>query len=165
MTALQPHRLNGSEARRTCLGPVDSPSKVSTSNSTEEQDNLKQEPGPAAGVLLGSNAGITAAATGTSTVLVGTTAAASAVTANGVQVLSLERDDIVVVAQLTSLGGETQVSNRRNGDVGVLGVEVEALDPGVLGLVLKFQGERFVLEVGETGLGGNGGVTETASLS
>lgn len=70
----------------------------------------------------------------------------------------------MVVAQLTSLSGETQVSNRRNSDVGVLGVEVEALDPGILGLVLKFQGEGLVLEVGETGFGGNGGVTETTSL-
>lgn len=71
----------------------------------------------------------------------------------------------MVVAQFTSLGGETQVSNRRNSDVGVLGVKVEALDPGILGLVLKFQGEGLVLEVSETGFGGNGGVTETASLN
>jgi hypothetical protein len=70
----------------------------------------------------------------------------------------------VVVAQFASLGGETQVSNRRNGNVRVLGVEVEALDPGVLGLVLKLQGEGLVLEVGETGFGGNGSVAEAASL-
>ena len=70
----------------------------------------------------------------------------------------------MVVTQLTSLGGETEVSNGWNGDVGFVGVEIKALDPGVFGLVLQLEGQGLVLEIGETGLGRDGGVTETASL-
>lgn len=70
----------------------------------------------------------------------------------------------MVVAQLTSLGREAKVGNRWNGNIMVLGVEIEALDPGVLGLVLKFEGQRLVLEVGKTGFGRDGGVAKTTSL-
>lgn len=70
----------------------------------------------------------------------------------------------MVVAQLTGLSGETQVSNGGNSNVGFVGIEIKALDPGVFGLVLQLEGQGLVLEIGETGLGRDGGVAETASL-
>jgi hypothetical protein len=70
----------------------------------------------------------------------------------------------VVVAQLTRLSGETEVSNGGNGNVSLVGVESKAVGPRVFGLVLQFQGEGLVLEVGETGLGGDGGAAKTTSL-
>lgn len=70
----------------------------------------------------------------------------------------------MVVAQLTGLGREAKVGNGWNSNVAVFGVEVETLDPGVLGLVLEFKGQRLVLEVGKTGFSRDRGVTKTASL-
>ena len=127
---------------------------IASSNNQEEEYDLHEEPCPATARLWWRRFPSSSATRG-----------GAAGRLRGVEILGVDGDDIVVVAQFTSLGGETQVSNRRNSDVGVFGVKVEALDPGILGLVLKFQGEGLVLEVSETGFGGNGGVTETASLN
>jgi hypothetical protein len=70
----------------------------------------------------------------------------------------------VVVAQLTGLSGETEVSNGGNGDVRLVGIEGKAVGPRIFGLVLQFQGEGLVLEISETGFGGDGGAAKTTSL-
>ena len=96
------------------LSPVRSPSQISTCNSQEEQNNLDQEPSPAtaAAFLLGSlDMALILGSAGRST-------AGSGGTSNAVQVLGLERNDVVVVAQFTGLGRETQVRDGRDGDVG-----------------------------------------------
>lgn len=104
---------------------------------------------------------MTGAAAATRTTALGTFGAlATSVTVQRIQVLRLERDNIVVITQLTGLGGETQVSDRRNGDVRVLGVEGEAVGPGILRLVLQVQSQGLVLEVGKTELSGDGGIAE-----
>jgi len=46
----------------------------------------------------------------------------------------------VVVAQFTGFGGETEVGDGGDGDVGFFGVEFEAIGPAVFGLVLEFEG-------------------------
>lgn len=70
----------------------------------------------------------------------------------------------MVVTQLTSLGRETEIGDRGNSNVGILGVEGETFCPGIFGLVLEFQRQGLVLEVGEAGLGRNRGAAETTSL-
>lgn len=113
------------EPRRPGLGPVDRPAKVSTNNRTEEQNDLEEEPRPATAALLLRGTG--AAAALTAAIVRGTTA--TAVAAERVQVLGLDGDDVVVIAQLASLGGETEVRNGGNGKVGVVGGKAEALGP------------------------------------
>lgn len=75
---------------------------------------------------------------GRSTTVAGFRAAGAA--ADAVQILGLERNDVVVVAKFAGLGGETQVGDRGNGNVGFLGIELEALGPAVFGLVLEVEG-------------------------
>lgn len=70
----------------------------------------------------------------------------------------------MVVAKLTGLSGETEICDGGNGDVGLISIESEAVGPRVFGLVLEFQGEGLVLEIGETSLGGDGGTAKSTSL-
>lgn len=70
----------------------------------------------------------------------------------------------MVVAQLAGLGGEAQVCDGGDGDVGILSGKIEALGPCVFALVLQLQGQRLVLEVGKAGFGGDGRTAETTSL-
>lgn len=70
----------------------------------------------------------------------------------------------MVVAQLARLGGETQVCDGGNGDVGVGGRQFEAVGPRVLRLVLQVQSQGLVLEVSETKLSWDRSVAETTSL-
>ena len=98
------------------LSPVGSPSHISACNSQEEQNNLDKKPSPAtaATFLLGSlDMALIFGGAGRST-------AGSGGASNAVQVLGLERDDVVVVAQFTGFGGETQVRDGRDGNVGFL---------------------------------------------
>lgn len=44
------------ETRRPGLSPVDCPAEVCAGNSSEEEDGLEQEPGPAAALLRGLGA-------------------------------------------------------------------------------------------------------------
>lgn len=69
----------------------------------------------------------------------------------------------MVIAQLAGLGGETQVRDGGNGNVGILGIESEAVGPGILRLVLQVQRQGLVLEVGEAELSRDGGVAQAAS--
>lgn len=148
---------NHLEPRRPHLSAVNRPAKVAAHHSAEEQNNLEQEPRPAATLFLGL-----AGATGPATAARGIGAAE--VSVQRVQVLRLERDDIVVVAQLAGLGGETQICDSRDGDVGVCGRQLEAVGPRVFRLVLQIQAQGLVLEVGETKLGWDGSIAEATSL-
>ena len=78
------------------------------------------------------------ACAGRSATVAGSRAAGAA--ADAVQILGLERNDVVVVAKFAGLGGETQVGDRGDGNVGFIGIEFEARDPAVFGLVLEFEG-------------------------
>ena len=84
--------------------------------------------------------------------------------ADAVEVVGLDGHDVVVVAQLAGLGGEAEVGDRGDGDVGVRGIQREAVVPGVLRLVLQVQGQGLVLEVGQAGFGGDGGASEATGL-
>lgn len=75
---------------------------------------------------------------GRSATVAGSRAAGAA--ADAVQILGLERNDVVVVAKFASLGGETQVGDRGDGNVGFIGIEFEARNPAVFGLILEFEG-------------------------
>lgn len=77
-----------------------------------------------------------------------------------VEVVCLDRDDVEVVAQFAGLGAEAEVGDRGDGDGAVL----EAEGPQVVGLVLEFEFEGLVLEVGEAGFGGDGCASDTACL-
>ena len=141
------------------LGAVRSVPNIASNNHSEEQNSLEQEPSPAALLLTALDAtSVTALARA------GTAATAAAAATNAVQVLGLDGDDVVVVAELTSLGREAQVGDRGDGNVVLGGGQLEAGDPAVLGLVLQVQGQGLVLEVSQAGLGRDGCATETTSL-
>jgi hypothetical protein len=56
----------------------------------------------------------------------------------------VDGDDVVVVCELAGLGGEAEVGDGRDFEVG----DFEALRPFVVGFVLELEAEVFVLEVG-----------------
>ena len=77
-----------------------------------------------------------------------------------VEILGLDRDDIVVVREFTRLGGKSEV-----GDSGHFVVfNLEAFGPFVLLLVLQLELEGFVGEVGEFGFGGDLSVADSTGL-
>lgn len=66
----------------------------------------------------------------------------------------------MVVGEFARFGAETQVGNRGDFD----GLDVKAQSPLVLSLVLEFEFERLVLDVGEAEFGGDAGSSDTACL-
>lgn len=70
----------------------------------------------------------------------------------------------MVVAEFTGLGGEAEVRDGGDGNVGFGGGQREAVGPLVLRLVLQVESQRLVLEVSQTRLGGDGGAPKTAGL-
>ena len=66
----------------------------------------------------------------------------------------------MVVGELTSLGREAQVCNRRDLEVG----DFKAHGPFVFGLVLDLEAEELLLEVREAGFGCDLRVANAASL-
>lgn len=136
------------------LGAVRSEADVSTADDNEEQDDFGEEPGPRA-TLRGRARKRVAAAAARVGVGVGVGLRPGVV----VQVERLDRNNVVVVAQLARLGAEAQVRN-----VGQLrrAVHVEARLPFVLVLVLQLQLQVLVLEVRQAHLGGHRRVADAA---
>ena len=125
------------------LRPVSSVANVRAADCQDEQYDLGEEPRPAAALPVSLLANL-------STVLLARRRAAAGA-GRAVQGLGSHGDDVVVVAELTRLGGETKVSNV--GDRGGR-VQVKALLPLVLVLILELELELLVLEIGEAQLGG-----------
>ena len=129
-------------------------SHIATPSGQYEEDDLGEEPGPAAAatVLLG---------TGSRLPLLASPASGGdgpAVGLGRVEVPGGDGDDVVVVAQLTRLGAEAEVGDRGDGG-GFVGLEAEG--PFVLGLVLQLQLQVLVLEVGQPELGRHAGAADT----
>ena len=79
--------------------------------------------------------------------------------------MRLYADDVVVVAQFTCAGRESEVGDGGDTDWEVVGRgDGETLGPAVIGFVLEFESERFVLEVGQAGLRWDGGFAKSACL-
>lgn len=127
---------------------------VCTADDDNEQKDLDHHPGPAAALLVLLNL-LRLLALGLVSLLVVLAAAGL----GRVKVLGADGDDIVVVAQLTSLGGESQV--RDLWDRGRL-VCLEARSPLAIRLVMQLQLEGLVLEVGKAELCRNAGVSDSA---
>lgn len=134
------------------LGTVSSVAHVCTAAGKEEQDDLGEEPSPAAALLGNVTLDVSALVVRSRSV----GRAAGAV----VQVLGGNRDDVVVVAEFAGFRAESKV-----GDVGDLGrvVDLEAGCPLIFFLVLEVEFELLVLDIGETHLGGNAGVSNATS--
>jgi hypothetical protein len=81
-------------------------------------------------------------------------------TTGRVQVFGFHFDDVVVIRQLASLSGETEVSHAWQLDVR----DVEAGGPFVFFFVHEFDLQGFFGEVGYAGFGGDVCVAETACL-
>ena len=125
---------------------VDRETNVSTSDRKTEDDELHEEPEPAAaGALLGSRCTPVFVAV---VVLLGGGAGAG-LAGGRVEVLGLDADDVVAVAELAGLSAESEVADGGELDVR----DREAAGPLVLVLVHQVQGELFVLEVGDLGAG------------
>lgn len=69
-------------------------------------------------------------------------------------------DDIVVVRELACFGGEAEVCDGWDLEVG----DLEAGGPFVFGFVLELEAQVFVLVVGEFGNGRDLGIADAASL-
>lgn len=132
---------------------VDGVADVGAGEGEAEEDELHEEPGPAAGLLLARHARGRLAGLG-----VGRGGRLAGVAA--VQVERLDRDDVEVVRELARLGGEAQVGDGRDLEVG----DLEAEGVLVFGLVLQLELEERVLEVGDAGFGGDLGVADAAGL-
>lgn len=145
-TKLEPVRLG--------LGSVGRPADVGAADNDDEEDNLGEEPCPATALLL--NVALAAALAALVLTTRGRLVAAARLS---VQVLGRDRDDVVVVAKLTSLGSEADVGNV--GDRRGL-VQLKASLPLVLNLVLELQLELLVLEVGQAHLGGDARMSDAA---
>lgn len=151
-------KYSSSKSRIPLPRPVGSPSHVASSDGNEEQNNLEQEPSPASALLLTLQvleARTIFRAYGRSFVVGVGVGVRVGVAIKTVQVVRLDRDDVVVVAQLTSFGGESEVRDGRNSDVLLRGFQCETVVPGVFGLVLQLQGQGLVVEVSQTGFGGD----------
>ena len=131
------------------LRPVRRVSNIGTSHRKEEEERLHQEPGPAALSLLTRN--LLALATARGGLGRGS---------GSVEVPGVDRDDVVVVAELARLGRESEVGHGR--DRGRL-VGLEAEDPLALVLVLQLELQVLVLEVRQLELGRHVGVPDAAS--
>lgn len=81
-------------------------------------------------------------------------------TRSAVQISGFDLDQIEVVRELASLGGKPEVADRRKLDV----LDLEAVDPFVLLLVLKVDSQRLFRKVGDLGLCGNIGIAEATCL-
>lgn len=145
-----------SESRRPLVRPVDGVPDICAPNSTKEHEHLEKEPAPAATFLL-----VDLAATTTGT---GPGISTACVVADAVQVVRRDRDDVLVVTDLTCFTGQAEVRNRGQGNIVLLRVQREAVRPRPIRLVLEVEAEELVLEVGQARLGRNRCVPKTASL-
>lgn len=130
-------------------GSVGCVADVGGGDDDEEKNDLGEEPAPRT----------TSAASGSETARA---VAAGVVVGDRrlrVEVVRLDRDDVMVVRELARLGAEAKVCNVGNSRrVG----RVEAERPLVLVLILQLYLELFVLEVCDAHLGGHIGVADTA---
>ena len=134
---------------RSVLGSVSSVANIATSKHHANQDDLEQEPAPATALLLGLAVHLPLSAPGRRL--------AAGLSTRRVQVPGVDRDDVVVVTELASLGAEAKVGNR--GDGRGLG-RLEAQGPLVFRLVLQLQLQLLVLEVGQLELRRDAGVSD-----
>lgn len=125
---------------------VDRETNVSTRDRKTEDDELHEEPEPAAAstLLRSRRAPVLVAVV----VLLGGGAGAG-LAGGRVQVLGVDADDVVAVAELAGLSAEAEVADGGELDVW----DREAAGPLVLVLVHQVQGELLILEVGDLGAG------------
>lgn len=67
----------------------------------------------------------------------------------------------MVVREFTSLGGEAQVCDGWDFEV----LDLKACRPFIIRLVLQFEAQVLILEVGQAGFGGDLSITDSASLA
>lgn len=132
--------------------PVNSVPDVQSRKRKSKHDKLDEEPRPATTFLLARHAASALWRRGTRS------ACGVAPGVLLVQIVRFDGNDVVVVAEFTSLGGEAQVSNGWDLELR----NFEALRPFIFCFVLEFEAEVFVLEVGEASFGSNLGVADTA---
>ena len=135
------------------LCAVDCESDIGARQRKTEQHEFHQEPGPAAALAIPRHAGRGLAGLG------GPSARGLAGVAL-VQVLRLDGHDVEVVAQLACFGAEAEVCDGRHFEVW----DLEAQRVFVFGLVLQFELQRGVGEVGQARFGGDLGVADAAGL-
>lgn len=158
-TSLQTKRKENQDNNLKPVPPpaaVDGKSNISTRDRKSKDNELHQEPEPAAtAALLGR---LRALVLATVVVLLGRRAGAG-LARGRVQVLRVDADNVVAVAELARLGAETQVADGGQFEVG----DLEAAGPLVFVLVHQVEGELFVLEVGDLGPRGEVGIAHAAS--
>lgn len=136
--------------RLPLLGSVKRVSDISTDNNDNPQNKLDKEPSPS--TALRNMSVIIIREDILALLLNGTFLPGRSIRGSwaGVQVPSRDSDDVVIIGEFAGLCGETEVTDGGEGDV----FDVEAFGPGVRLLVLEFEGEEFVLEVGYFGFCG-----------
>ena len=152
-----PILLHSLETMALKLCPVRRITNIRSSKHKEEEDNLGKEPSPAAALAASSTATTNTATVAAAALLARRRAGSRA--RLSVEVIRTNGNNVVVVAELARLGTEAEirnVGNRRRA------LDVEAVDPLVLVLVLQVQLEVLVLEVREAHLGRDAGMADAA---
>lgn len=141
------------------LCPVRRKTNIRTADHEEEEDNLGKEPSPTATLAATTSAANIATAAAAAALLARRRATTSRARLS-VQVKRTNGNNVVIVAKLARLSTEAEirnVGNRRRT------VDVEAVDPLILVLVLQVQLEVLVLEVREAHLGRDARMADAAS--
>jgi hypothetical protein len=138
------------------LATVDSETNISASKRQSKDNELHKSPEPAASTasILGRRRTLVLVAV----VVLLRRRSSPSLAGRRVQVLGVDADDVVAVAQLARLGAEPEVADRRQLDVR----DLEAARPLVLVLVHQVHGELLVLEVRDLGAGREIGVAHAA---
>lgn len=130
--------------------PVRRVCDIATADDEEEENDLEEEPSPASTALRSRCLFASATSRGRS----------ASRLRRSIEILGVDRDDIVIVAQLACLGGEAKIGYL--GNRGRL-VGLEAKRPLAFGLVLELQLEVLVLEVRQAELGRDVGLPDAPS--
>lgn len=133
------------------VGAVDSEAHITSHAHKTEKNQLQEEPTPAASFLLPALTSILVPTEVLLTLCLATWA---------IKIPRLHLDDVEVVGELTSLGGETEIGDSWKLDARNL----EAIGPLILLLVHEVDGQRLILEVCDPRLGWKVGVAKAASL-
>lgn len=129
----------------TPAATVNRETHISASKREAENDELHERPEPTAAAAGGSVLGSLLATVLVAVVVFLGLGAGAGLAGGRVEVLGVDADDVVAVAQLARLGAETQVADGGELDVR----DLEAAGPLAFVLVHQVHGELLVLEVGD----------------
>ena len=139
------------------FGSINGESDIRARQRQSKKDKLHEEPSPASTTLLLHHVTACFATSRIRELRLFTT---TLFLIHFVEIIASDPYDVVVVCQFTGFGGEAYI---RNGwDLEIL--DLKTLRPFIYSFILDFEAEELVLEVRETRLGRELGISNSASL-